>query len=119
MSNSGQKNDKKAFTLVEILVVIAVVGLLGSIIFAITRGANEQGRIAKGLYFSQHLHNSLGSWAAGIWSFDEGSGTTANDISGWDNNGTLVNTPTWRCATPATLLLARDALWSLTESMIM
>ena len=92
------KNSRKAFTLVEILVVIAVIGLLSSIIFAITRGADEQGRIAKGLYFSQHLHNSLGSYAAGIWSFDEGSGTAANDISGWDNNGTLVNTPTWRCA---------------------
>jgi len=90
--------NQKAFTLVEILVVIAVIGLLSSIIFAITRGANEQGRIAKGLYFSQHLHNSLGSYAAGIWSFDEGTGVTANDISGWGNNGTLVNAPTWRCA---------------------
>ena len=75
-----------------------MVGLLGSIIFAITRGAGEQGRIARGLYFSQHLHNSLGSWAAGIWSFDEGTGTVASDISGWGNNGTLVNSPTWRCA---------------------
>jgi prepilin-type N-terminal cleavage/methylation domain-containing protein len=88
----------KAFTLVEILVVIAVIGLLSSIIFAITRGADEQGRIARGLYFSQHLQNSLGSYAAGIWNFDEGSGTAANDISGWENNGTLVNSPTWRCA---------------------
>jgi prepilin-type N-terminal cleavage/methylation domain-containing protein len=77
------------FTLVEILVVIAVIGLLSSIIFAITRGADEQGRIARGLYFSQHLQNSLGSYAAGIWSFDEGSGSTANDISGWNNNGTI------------------------------
>ena len=78
--------------------VIAVIGLLSSIIFAITSGTREQGRIAKGLYFSQHLHNSLGSYAAGIWNFDEGSGATANDTSGWDNNGTLVNSPTWRCA---------------------
>jgi prepilin-type N-terminal cleavage/methylation domain-containing protein len=88
---------KAGFTLTELLVVIAVIGLLGSIIFAITRGAGEQGRIAKGLYFSQHLHNSLGSYAAGIWNFDEGSGATANDTSGWGNNGTLVNIPTWRC----------------------
>jgi len=92
-------NKQKAFTLTELLVVIAVIGLLGSIIFAITSGAGEQGRIAKGLYFSQHLHNSLGSYAAGIWSFDEGSGTTANDISGWGNNGTFYNSPAWRCAT--------------------
>jgi prepilin-type N-terminal cleavage/methylation domain-containing protein len=92
------KNSQLAFTLVEILVVIAVIGLLSSIIFAITQGANEQGRIAKGLYFSQHLHNSLGSYVAGIWNFDEGSDTTANDTSGWENDGTLVNSPTWRCA---------------------
>jgi prepilin-type N-terminal cleavage/methylation domain-containing protein len=85
------KNSQLAFTLVEILVVIAVIGLLSSIIFAITSGANEQGRIAKGLYFSQHLHNSLGSYIAGAWNFDEGSGVTANDTSGWDNNGTLYN----------------------------
>jgi prepilin-type N-terminal cleavage/methylation domain-containing protein len=90
------------FTLSELLVVIAVIGLLGSIIFAITQDAGEQGKIAKGLYFSQHLHNSLGSHAVGIWTFDEGSGTTANDTSGWGNNGTLVNSPTWRCATTDT-----------------
>jgi prepilin-type N-terminal cleavage/methylation domain-containing protein len=95
-------NKQKAFTLAEILVVIAVIGLLSSIIFAITSGTREQGRIAKGLYFSQHLHNSLGSYAVGIWKFDEGEGSTAADTSGWENNGTLVNAPTWRCASTDT-----------------
>ncbi len=31
----------------------------------------------------------------GWWSFDEGSGTVARDLSGNNNNGTLVNGPTW------------------------
>jgi hypothetical protein len=31
----------------------------------------------------------------GYWSFDEGSGTTAYDRSGNNNNGTLYNGPTW------------------------
>jgi prepilin-type N-terminal cleavage/methylation domain-containing protein len=31
----------------------------------------------------------------GYWSFDEGSGTTAYDRSGNNNNGTLINGPTW------------------------
>lgn len=81
--------ENKAFTLVEILVVIAVIGLLGSAIFAVTRGTGEQGRIARGLYFDQHLRNSLGAYTLGIWNFDEGSGAVASDTSGWGNNGTI------------------------------
>lgn len=31
----------------------------------------------------------------GYWKFDEGSGTTAYDSSGYNNHGTLYNGPTW------------------------
>ena len=31
----------------------------------------------------------------GYWSFDEGSGATARDLSGRGNTGTLFNNPTW------------------------
>jgi prepilin-type N-terminal cleavage/methylation domain-containing protein len=95
---------KKAFTLVELLVVIAIVGLLSTIVLAVTSGVSEQGRIAKGLQFSQHLENSLGAYLIGRWSFDEGSDNTcldgkdACDSSGWNNNGTFSGTSVWRCA---------------------
>ena len=87
-----------AFTLVELLVVIAIVGLLSTIVLAVTSGVSGQGRIAKGLQFSRHLENSLGAYLVGKWFFDEGSGTTAYDASGWNNNGTLVGSPVWKCA---------------------
>jgi len=35
------------------------------------------------------------SGLVGYWSFDEGAGTTARDLSGRGNTGTLVNNPTW------------------------
>jgi prepilin-type N-terminal cleavage/methylation domain-containing protein len=92
------KDRQKGFTLMELLVVIAIFGLIASIVFVISQGALDSARISRGLQFSQHLQNSLGSYAAGIWKFDEGSGATTSDTSGWDNNGTLVNSPTWRCA---------------------
>jgi len=82
----------KAFTLVELLVVIAIVGFLSTIVLAVTGGISEQGRIAKGLQFSQHLQNALGANAVGIWNLDENpasQGTTILDLSGWNNNGTL------------------------------
>lgn len=37
--------------------------------------------------------NSLG--LIGYWSFDEGHGTQVNDLSGNQNNGTLINGPSW------------------------
>ena len=37
----------------------------------------------------------IGSGLVGYWKFDEGSGTTAADLSGSGNNGTLVNGPSW------------------------
>ncbi len=47
--------------------------------------------------------NSLGSvegkfWQGlvGYWPFDEGTGTTAYDASGYGNNGTLTNGPLWQ-----------------------
>jgi prepilin-type N-terminal cleavage/methylation domain-containing protein len=84
------KNHNKAFTLVELLVVIAIVGLLSTIVLAVTSGVSEQGRIAKSLQFSKHLENALGSNLAGRWNLDEGTGVTARDSSGWNNNGVIT-----------------------------
>jgi prepilin-type N-terminal cleavage/methylation domain-containing protein len=85
------------FTLMELLVVIAIFGLIASIVFVISRSALDNARISRSLQFSQHLQNSLGAYLVGRWSFDEGTGTTANDTSGWDNHGTIYGA-NWRCA---------------------
>jgi len=79
----------KSFTLIELLVVIAVIGLLASIVIVSLKGTREKARIARGLQFSQSVHHALGAYAVGVWSFDEGSGTTAHDSSGYGNNGTI------------------------------
>jgi len=94
----------KAFTLVELLVVIAVIGLLSSIIIVNLSGTRGKASIARGLQFSQSVHHALGSEAVGIWSFDEGSGATAYDASGYGNNGTLYNFASphgWTTDTPS------------------
>ena len=39
------------------------------------------------------IYNNSG--LVGYWSFDEGTGTTARDLSGGGNTGTLINNPTW------------------------
>jgi len=59
-------------------------------------GATDKARIAKGQNFSSSIQHSMATSLVGDWNFDEGTGTTANDISGMNNNGTLFNSPTWK-----------------------
>ena len=83
--------------MIELLVVIAVIGLLASIVIVNLTGTRSKANIARGLQFSQSIHHALGAYAVGVWSFNEGSGTTAYDASGYGNNGTLTNGPVWKC----------------------
>ncbi len=83
------KKDK-AFTLVELLVVVAVLALLASIVFSNLTGAREQAKISNILAFQSQVHNLMGSDLIGWWNFDEGTGSVAKDSSGYGNDGTIV-----------------------------
>jgi len=47
------------------------------------------------LLIKTQTNAQISTGLVGYWTFDEGSGTTANDSSGNGNTGTLVNNPTW------------------------
>ena len=78
------------FTLIELLVVIAVIGVISSIILVSMKGTRGKARITTGMQFSQTINHTLGAYAVGIWSFNEGGGGIANDWSGYANHGTIV-----------------------------
>jgi prepilin-type N-terminal cleavage/methylation domain-containing protein len=79
----------KAFTLLELLVVITIIGVLASTVVVSMSGSTDSAAIAKGKAYAQQVHALLGSNAVGVWNFDEGTGATAYDISGYGNDGTL------------------------------
>jgi prepilin-type N-terminal cleavage/methylation domain-containing protein len=77
---------EKAFTLVELLVVVAVLALLASIVFSNLTGAREQAKISNALSFQSNMHNLLGADLVGWWNFDRRNGSVAKDSSGYGND---------------------------------
>jgi hypothetical protein len=45
--------------------------------------------------FSEKAHADITTGLVGHWTLDEGTSTTANDTSGNNNTGTLINNPSW------------------------
>jgi prepilin-type N-terminal cleavage/methylation domain-containing protein len=88
-------SGQKAFTLLELLVVITIIGVLSSIVVVSMSGSTDSATIAKGKAYAQQVHALLGHEAAGIWDFDEGAQDTCPgskdvcDSSGYNNHGVI------------------------------
>ena len=95
----NQKFSFRAFTLIEILVVVAIIGLLASIVLVSIKEVRERAKVAVGLNFAAQVHHALGAYAVGIWDFDDGAEETATDSSGNDNHGNISDPANmWKCA---------------------
>lgn len=82
--------NKQGFTLIELLVVIAIIGILSLAVFTSLDSAREQAKDNKALEFSSRMDRTMYMKAAGIYRFEEGSGSTAKDDSFNGNDGTIV-----------------------------
>lgn len=95
----------RAFTLIEILVVITIIGLLLAVAITIFPQATNKARMAKSLKFSQTIHNSIGVDLVATWNGDEGGNGTCDgkdlcDQSGYLNHG-VNNGVIWDTDTPS------------------
>ena len=101
----------KAFTLVELLVTIAIIGLLSTIVVISFSEVKQKAFLAKvkinqgeiDLYCAINpggeveIDGTIYYCGIGRWNFDEGSGSIVYDSSGYGNDGAR-NGATWACA---------------------
>jgi prepilin-type N-terminal cleavage/methylation domain-containing protein len=96
-----EKRRTSGFTIVELLVVIAVIGILATISIVSYQGVREKSRIAAGLAFEQQLISKYSGYTTGDWSFDECSGTTTGNRAVAPSTDTIIGTATWITDTPS------------------
>jgi len=83
------KEYSTGFTLLELLIVIAIIGLLASVVMVQFPEAQKRARIAQAWSFSDTLRASLQADMVGWWAFDETSGGTAQDKWTEQKHGTV------------------------------
>lgn len=83
----------KAFTLIETLVVISIIGLLSSAALVSVNQAGEKARIARLLSFSSPIKNGIGHNIVGEWLFENNIDDTsgANNVTAWSSGGDYKN----------------------------
>lgn len=81
---------KQAFTLIELLTVILIVGVISSLIIVGMNNSLKSANFAKAQAFANSIKNTAGLNLVAEWRFDEGSGTAVADSWGYGNNRTLT-----------------------------
>jgi prepilin-type N-terminal cleavage/methylation domain-containing protein len=90
----------RAFTVIELLVVIAIIGVLASIVLVSLSGSRDRANMVKVLVYTNQIYKVLASDVVGNWMFDEGTGSTAVDSSGYNNTGIITGGATYTTDTP-------------------
>lgn len=62
---------RRAFTIIELLVVMAIIGLLASIVLVSTQGAKERGKVGKSMAFAGNIQRSLGAYLVASYDFNK------------------------------------------------
>lgn len=92
------KNKTRAFTLVELMVVISIVAVMSSISLVALNSAREKARVASLLQFDANIYRALGDKLVAAYEFSDSSNlakdNSSNGKDGIFEGGNVANNPT-------------------------
>lgn len=65
----------RGFTLIEVLVVVAILGILAAVVLVALGRARERGRLANLITYAEQVETALRTNCVGLWHFEQISGT--------------------------------------------
>lgn len=102
-------NRQRAFTLIELLMVISIIGLLSSVVLGSLNSARTKAQYAANQELDANFNHALADSLVGQWLFDEGS-APAKDTSGYNDDGLAWgSSPAWSSLTPSSKGFSLDA----------
>jgi arabinan endo-1,5-alpha-L-arabinosidase len=88
--NQNIMNIRKGFTIIELLVVVAIISLISSVVLTSLNDARDKARTGAGKEFYSSIHHAIGDRLIGEWKFEGDGSISADDTSGNGNTGTLT-----------------------------
>lgn len=115
------KKNQQGFTLIELMIVIAIIGILAAIALPAYQDYTIKAKVSEGVSISSPLRTNIGiacsegNLSTGISNADLGYSGTATDYSG---RYTISVTPAVQSATAATVAVSMQAIGTMNAGVM-
>lgn len=82
MKHSSTVRKSKAFTIIELLVVVSIISMLSSVILVSVQNARDKGRVGGGIRFATNNYRGFGDKMSVYFDFNEASGNATDKSDG-------------------------------------